>query len=161
AAIRSARKTITYAQYFYEEGPIGLELAEALAERCRAGVRAQVLLDAFGTLYIPAAYREAMERAGCEVSTFRPLNPFAVFGYGKGNNNRSHRRILVVDGRIGFTGGVGVSPKWLGDGRKEGHWRQTDVRLEGPVVAALQSAFVENWLEATGNVLGGEAYFPR
>jgi cardiolipin synthase A/B len=163
AAIRSARTTITYAQYFYEEGPIGLELAEALAERCRAGVRAHILLDGFGTLLIPAAYRDAMKQAGCEVSTFRPLSPLvllAPLGFGRGNN-RSHRRILVVDGRIGFTGGVGVSPKWLGDGRTEGHWRQTDVRLEGPVVARLQGAFVENWLEATGNVLGGDRYFPR
>ncbi len=162
-AIRSARETITYEQYFYEEGPIGLELAEALAERCRAGVRAHILLDGFGTLLIPAAYRDSMERAGCEVSTFRPLSPLVLltpFGFGRGNN-RSHRRILVVDGRVGFTGGVGVSPKWLGNGRKEGHWRQTDVRIEGPVVASLQGAFVENWLEATGNVLGGEPYFPK
>jgi cardiolipin synthase A/B len=162
-AIRSAQKTITYAQYFYEEGAIGLELAEALAERCRAGVRAHILLDGFGTLQIPAAYRDSMTRAGCEVSTFRPLSPMVLlspFGFGK-SNNRSHRRILVVDGRVGFTGGVGVSPKWLGNGRTKGHWRQTDVRLEGPVVARLQSAFVENWLEATGNVLGGDPYFPR
>jgi cardiolipin synthase len=104
-----------------------------------------------------------MQRAGCEVSTFRPFGPLfflTPLGYGK-SNNRSHRRILVVDGRVGFTGGVGVSPKWLGNGRKKGHWRQTDVRLEGPVVASLQGAFVENWLEATGNVLGGEPYFPR
>jgi cardiolipin synthase A/B len=162
-AIRSARQTITYAQYFYEEGSIGLELAEAFAERCRAGVRAHILLDGFGSLQIPAEYRDSMKRAGCEVSTFRPLSPLVVFtplGFGRGNN-RSHRRILVVDGRVGFTGGVGVSPRWLGNGRTEGNWRQTDVRLEGPVVASLQSAFVENWLEATGNVLGGERYFPR
>jgi cardiolipin synthase len=163
AAIRAARTTITYAQYFYEEGPIGLELAEALAERCRAGVRAHVLLDGFGTILIPAAYRDAMTDAGCEVATFRPLSPLVLltpFGFGK-SNNRSHRRILVVDGRVGFTGGVGVSPKWLGDGRTKGQWRQTDVRIEGPVVASLQGAFVENWLETTGNVLGGESYFPR
>jgi cardiolipin synthase len=161
-AIRSARETITYAQYFYEEGAIGLEVAEALAERCRAGVRTHILLDGFGSLLIPPEYLDSMKRAGCEVSTFRPLSPlvlFAALGFGR-SNNRSHRRILVVDGRIGFTGGVGVSPKWLGNGRKEGHWRQTDVRIEGPVVASLQSAFVENWLEATGNVLGGEPYFP-
>jgi cardiolipin synthase len=163
AAIRAARETITYEQYFYEEGPIGLEVAEALAERCSAGVRVHILLDGFGALYIPAEYTESMKRGGCEVATFRPLSPLVLltpFGFGKGNN-RSHRRILVVDGRVGFTGGVGVSPKWLGNGRKKGHWRQTDVRLEGPVVASLQGAFVENWLEATGNVLGGEPYFPH
>jgi cardiolipin synthase A/B len=162
-AIRSARKTITYAQYFYEEGPIGREIAEALADRCRAGVRAYILLDGFGTLQMPAAYRETMERAGCAVATFRPLSPFsllAAFGVGS-DNKRNHRRILVVDGRVGFTGGSGVSPKWTGDGRTEGHWRDTDVRIEGPVVAWLQGAFVENWLEATGDVLGGEPYFPK
>src|SRR4030095_8949014 len=100
AAIRSARETITYAQYFYEEGPIGLEVAEALSERCRAGVRVHILLDGFGTLQIPALYRESMTQAGCEVSTFRPLSPLVLltpFGIGKGDN-RSHRRILVVDG---------------------------------------------------------------
>jgi len=161
-AIRSARKTITYAQYFYEEGPIGLEIAQALSERCRAGVRAHILLDGFGTLAMPAAYRETLEQAGCAVATFRPLSPFsvvAVLGVGR-DNKRLHRRILVVDGGVGFTGGSGVSPKWMGDGRTEGHWRDTDVRLEGPVVARLQGAFVENWLAATGEVLGGESYFP-
>jgi len=163
AAIRSARETITYAQYFYEEGPIAREIAEAFADRCRAGVRAHILLDGFGTLQMPAEYRETMTRAGCQVATFRPLSPLslvAVFGVGRANK-RNHRRILVVDGRIGFTGGSGVSPKWMGDGRTKAHWRDTDVRVEGPVVASLQGAFVENWLDATNDVLGGESYFPR
>lgn len=161
-AIRSARETISYAQYYYEESTIGAEIAEALAERCRAGVRAHVLLDGFGTLAMPAAYRETMTQAGCEVATFRPLSPLslvAVFGLGR-SNKRNHRRLLVVDGQVGFTGGSGIGPKWLGNGRTEGHWRDTDVRVEGPVVAKLQGAFVENWLEATGTVLGGAPYFP-
>jgi cardiolipin synthase A/B len=161
-AIRSARRTISYAQYFYEEGPIGEEIAEALAERCRAGVRGHVLLDGFGAILMPAAYWETMTQAGCEVATFRPLSPLsllAAVGFGR-DNKRNHRRILVVDGQIGFTGGSGISPKWMGDGRTEGQWRDTDVRIEGPIVARLQGAFVENWLEATGNVLGGDSYFP-
>jgi cardiolipin synthase A/B len=161
-AIRSARQTISYAQYFYEEGAIGQEIAEALAERCRAGVRGHVLLDGFGASLMPTAYWETMTRAGCEVATFRRLSPLsllAAIGFGR-DNKRNHRRILVVDGQIGFTGGSGISPKWLGDGRTEGQWRETDVRIEGPIVARLQGAFVENWLEATGNVLGGDAYFP-
>jgi cardiolipin synthase len=163
AAIRSARTTITYAQYFYESGEMPQQIAEALADRCRAGIRAHVLLDGFGAFTMPAVYRKTMTDAGCEVVTFRPLSLLVVlgpFGFGK-DNNRSHRRILVVDGRVGFTGGVGVSPSWTGNGRTKDHWRQTDVRIEGPVVASLQGAFVENWLEATGTVLGGEAYFPR
>jgi cardiolipin synthase len=161
-AIRSARVTISYAQYFYEEGPIGREIADALAERCRAGVRAHILLDGFGTLAMPAAYREAMIGAGCEVATFRPLSPLTLLGmFGVGRDNkRNHRRMLIVDGQRGFTGGSGVSPKWMGDGRIEGHWRDTDVRIAGPIVSNLQGAFVENWLEATGNVLGGDLYFP-
>jgi cardiolipin synthase A/B len=161
-AIRAARQTISYAQYFYVEGPIGREIAEALAERCRAGVRGHILLDGFGALAMPAAYRETMTEAGCEVATFRPLSPLTplgLFGVGR-DNKRNHRRMLVVDGQVGFTGGSGVSPKWTGDGRTEGHWRDTDVRVEGPIVSRLQGAFVENWLEATGNVLGGAAYFP-
>ena len=163
AAIRSARETITYAQYFYVEGPIGREIADALADRCRAGVRAHILLDGFVTSQMPTEYWETMTRAGCEVATFRPLSPLsllAAVGFGRANK-RNHRRILVVDGRVGFTGGSGISPKWTGDGRTKGHWRETDVRVEGPVVASLQGAFVENWLDATSNVLGGESYFPR
>ncbi len=163
AAIRSARRTITYTQYVYEGGAIARALVEAFAERCRAGVRAHILLDGFGSLAMPAEYREVMKQAGCEVATFRPLSPLALlspFGLGR-DNKRNHRRILVVDGRVGFTGGSGVSQKWMGDGRTDGQWRDTDVRVEGPVVEFLQGAFAENWLETTGNVLGGEDYFPK
>ncbi|HXU90023.1 MAG TPA: phospholipase D-like domain-containing protein [Methylomirabilota bacterium] len=156
-AIRSAKKTITYAQYFYEDGPVAREVAEALSERCREGVGVNVLLDAFGTLSMPKAYAELMTRSGCHVAYFRPLSQYIFRRY----NNRNHRRILVVDGRLGFTGGSGVSRKWMGNGRVEHHWRDTDIRVEGPVVEYLQAAFAENWLETTGVVLGGETYFPR
>jgi cardiolipin synthase len=157
AAIRSARRTITVAQYSVADGLVTRDLAEALAERCRAGVAVHVLLDAFGALEIPAEYPPLMTQAGCEVVSFRPLQPTTLHRA----NNRNHRRILVVDGRIGFTGGSGLSRRWMGDGRTPEHWRETDVRVEGPVVYYLQGAFAENWLEATGAVLGGEAYFPR
>jgi cardiolipin synthase len=157
SAIRSAQKTITYAQYFYEDGPVSRDVAEALAERCRVGVGTNVLLDAFGTLAMPREYTELMTRSGCHVAYFRPLWQYIFRRY----NNRNHRRILVVDGRVGFTGGSGVSRKWMGNGRVAHHWRDTDIRVEGPVVEYLQAAFAENWLETTGVVLGGEAYFPR
>jgi cardiolipin synthase A/B len=157
AGLRSAKRTITYAQYYYEDGPVARDVAEALAERARAGVGVNVLLDAFGSLNIPSQYVDLMRAAGCHVEFFRPLSEFAIRRY----NNRNHRRIVVVDGRLGFTGGSGVSRKWMGNGRVPDHWRDTDVRLEGPVVEYLQAAFVENWLEATGMVLGGDAYFPR
>jgi cardiolipin synthase A/B len=155
-AISSAQRTISYAQYFYEDGPVARDVAEALAERCRAGVGVNVLLDGFGTLNMPADYVSLMKNSGCHVAYFRPLGSPAFRKY----TNRNHRRILVVDGRVGFTGGSGVSRKWMGNGRVEGHWRDTDVRVEGPVVDYLQAAFAENWLEATGIVLGGEGYFP-
>jgi cardiolipin synthase len=155
--IRSAKKTITYAQYFYEDGPVARDVAEALAERCRDGVGVNVLLDAFGTLSIPREFTELMTNSGCHVAYFRPLAQYIFRRY----NNRNHRRILVVDGRLGFTGGSGVSRKWMGNGRVAQHWRDTDIRIEGPVVEYLQAAFAENWLETTGVVLGGEAYFPR
>jgi cardiolipin synthase len=157
AGIHSAQRTITYAQYYYADGPVARDIAEALAERCRAGVGVNVLLDAFGSLGIPGEYLAIMRASGCHVVWFRPLSQYVFRRY----YHRNHRRILVVDGRVGFTGGAGVSRKWMGNGRTADHWRDTDVRVEGPVVEYMQAAFAEQWLEATGMVLGGEAYFPR
>jgi cardiolipin synthase len=156
-AIRGARTTITYAQYFYEDGPVARDLAEAFAERCRAGVGVNIILDAFGTVGMPAQYVDMLRHSGCHVAIFRPLTPLTWHRA----NYRNHRRILVVDGLVGFTGGSGVSEKWMGNGRVKNHWRDTDIRVRGPIVEYLQGAFVENWLETTGVVLGGEAYFPR
>jgi cardiolipin synthase A/B len=155
-AILAARQSINYAEYFWAEGAVAQQMADALAERCRAGVRVNVLLDGVGTLAMPGEHVDTMRRASCRVETFRPLGRWSV----RGHNNRNHRRILVVDGRVGITGGSGVSEKWTGDGRREGHWRDTDVRVEGPVVEWLQAAFVENWREATRELLGGADYFP-
>jgi cardiolipin synthase A/B len=154
-AIRSARRSITYAQYFYEDGRPAEQIVQAISERCRAGIRARVLLDAFGTLKMPVSLVQELETSGCYVAKFRPISPWTV----ENANNRNHRRIIVVDGRTGFTGGSGASSKWMGDGRQKGQWRETDVRVEGPIVNDLQGAFAENWLEATGEMLGGDAYF--
>jgi cardiolipin synthase len=155
AAIRSAQTSITYAEYFYADGGPARDIAEALAERCRAGVTAHVLLDGFGTLYMPREYVKLLRAAGCRVATFRPLGRWVSIGR---HNKRNHRRILVADGRVAVTGGSGVSDKWTGDGRIDGHWRDTDVRIEGPAVRNIQRAFFENWREATGELLGGEGY---
>ena len=153
-AVRSARHTITFAQYAYGQGPVANELVQALAERCRAGVGVDVLLDGFGSLQIPSEFIADLRRAGCWVVIFHPLDRPGTI------DHRNHRRILVIDGRIGFTGGAGVGRKWTGDGRRGDHWRDTDVRVEGPVVAELQRAFAENWREAAGDILAGDAYYP-
>ena len=155
AVIRSAQTSITYAEYFYADGGPAREIAEALAERCRAGVAAHVLLDGVGTLSMPDEYVKLLKGAGCHVATFRPLGRWVSLGR---HNKRNHRRVLVADGRVAVTGGSGVSEKWTGDGRLEGHWRDTDVRIEGPAARNVQSAFFENWREATGELLGGEPY---
>jgi cardiolipin synthase len=162
AAIRAAERSVTFAQYFYADGPIAEEIAGALAERCGAGVKGHVLLDAFGANAIPAALVARMRDAGCEVEWFRPLSlfrfltPWSLLRY----NNRSHRRIVVVDGTVGFTGGFGVSTAWTGNGRHPDVWRDTNVTITGPVVDALQAAFVRDWRSTTGRVLGGTDYFP-
>ena len=157
AAIRAARKTITLAQYVFEQGDPAADVARALAERCRAGVKVHVLVDGVGAIAMPSQYRDWLTEAGCQVVTFRPLTPWTL----DRANNRNHRRILVVDGRIGITGGSGTSGKWSGNGKQRGHWRDTDIRVEGPAVEQLQAAFAESWLEATGVAVGGADYFPR
>lgn len=157
AAIRAARRTITYEQYFWHEGRVATEFVDAFTDRCRAGVAVHILLDGFGALRISRASTSRLRDAGCAVAVFRPLHipvPARV-------DNRNHRRVLVVDGRVGFTGGAGLSDKWEGNGRSPEHWRDTGVRVTGPVVRYLQGAFVDTWVEATGVMLGGDAYFPR
>jgi cardiolipin synthase A/B len=161
-AIRGARKSITYAQYFYEDGVVAHEIAEAFAERCRAGVQVKILIDSLGGGGLPQDIRDLWKKSGCRlewferIKVFQLITPWELLNY----NHRSHRRILVIDGKIGFTGGHGVNDAWIGDGRTAEHWRQTDVRVEGPVVQQLQAAFVESWRRATGDVLGDDAYFP-
>ena len=155
-AIRGARHTITFANYLYEKGPISDDMAAAFAERCRAGVKVHVLLDATGSSKMPKRLRETMREAGCEVEMFHPVSVFTF----RRVNHRNHRRILVVDGRVAFVGGTGVGEQWMGDGRTPDHWRQTDARVTGPVVRAIQAAFAEPWRETTGVILGGDEYFP-
>ena len=155
-AVRGARKTITFANFVYEPGEIARELATAMAERCRAGVKVHVLLDAVGSNRMDRTHQAILRDAGCEVALYGPLRPLAIRRF----NHRNHRRVVVVDGRVGFTGGIGVGEPWTGNGRQPGHWRQTDVQLEGPVVRVLQAAFAETWRETTGRLLGGDEYFP-
>jgi cardiolipin synthase len=161
-AIRGARKSITYAQYLYQNGAIAYELAEAFAERCRAGLTVKLLLDSHGGGKIPEDIPQLLTDAGCQLEWFRRvklfqfITPWELLNY----NYRNHRRILVIDGTLGFTGGHGVAEEWTGDGRTDGKWRDTDVQVEGPIVQQLQAAFVESWRDTTGHILGGDLYFP-
>jgi cardiolipin synthase A/B len=161
--IKTAKSTITFAQYLYEDGSISYEFARALSDRCRAGVQAHILIDNQGSQKIPGEIPTMMRDAGCHVEFFRRVEAQQVFLPWKllKYNYRNHRRVLVIDGRVGFTGGYGISEAWTGDGRTEDHWRETNARMEGPVVKYLQAAFTESWLEATGTLLGGDGYFPR
>jgi cardiolipin synthase len=162
-AIRAARKSITYAQYLYKGGQIAHELAEAFAERCKAGVQVKLLIDDHGGSEMPKEIPVLWRESGCDLRWFRRirlfqfLTPWELLTY----NYRNHRRILVIDGKVGFTGGHGVSEAWTGDGRTKGRWRDTDVEIEGPIVQQLQAAFVESWRETTGELLGDDLYFPK
>jgi len=155
-AIRGAQHTITFETYIYWSGAIGQQFAQALAERARAGVRVHVMLDWLGSGDIDEAYVKQMEEAGIEVRRYNPLRWDTVARM----NNRTHRKLLVVDGRVGFNGGVGIADPWTGNAQDPQHWRDTHFRVEGPVVAQMQSAFLDNWIEVSGHVLHGVAYFP-
>ncbi|MEO5660814.1 MAG: phospholipase D-like domain-containing protein [Polaromonas sp.] len=156
AAIRSAQHSITFETYIYWSGDIGREFADALTERAKAGVKVHVLLDWLGSAKISASYLEEMRAAGVEIRKFHKPNWYNLTRL----NNRTHRKLLVIDGKTGFTGGVGIAPKWTGNGQDAEHWRDSHFRIEGPVVAQMQAVFMDNWLKVTGQVMHGEAYFP-
>jgi len=156
SAIRSAQKTITFETYIYWSGQIGKAFADALSERSRAGVKVHVLLDWVGSGRMEGGLLEEMRSSGIEVEKYHPLRWYNLSRI----NNRTHRKLLVVDGKIGFTGGVGVADKWLGHAEVEEHWRDAHFQLEGPAVAQLQAAFMDNWIKTQGEVLHGAEYFP-
>ncbi|MEJ8815886.1 phospholipase D-like domain-containing protein [Variovorax ureilyticus] len=155
-AIRGARHTITFETYIYWSGDIGKQFADALAERAKAGVRVHVLLDWVGSGRIDKAFLNEMEAAGVQIRKYHKPNWYDVWRM----NNRTHRKLLVVDGRVGFTGGVGIAPKWTGDAQDAEHWRDSHYKVEGPVVAQMQAVFMDNWVKVSGDVLHGEGYFP-
>ena len=156
AAIRAAKSTITFETYIYWSGSIGREFVDALQERARAGVRVHVLLDWVGSLKMEQALLDEMKQAGVQVERFHEPE----WSQWNKLNNRTHRKLLVVDGRIGYTGGVGIADHWRGQARNPQEWRDSHFRVEGPVVAQMQSVFLDNWMRVTGDVLHGDAYFP-
>jgi len=155
-AIRDAKRTITFETFIYWSGVIGKTFAEALSERAREGVRVHVLLDWVGAGKMEDTLLTQMKNAGVEVLKYHPLR-----WYNLGRlNNRTHRKLLVVDGRVAFTGGVGIADEWLGNAEDPDHWRDSHYRVTGPVVAQMQAAFMDNWIETQSEVLHGEEYFP-
>ncbi|WP_300655481.1 phospholipase D-like domain-containing protein [Hydrogenophaga sp.] len=156
AAIRSAQVSITFETYIYWSGDIGRAFADALAERARQGVKVHVLLDWVGSAKMDDSLVDLMTQAGVQVERFHPPH-WSHLGR---LNNRTHRKLLITDGRLGFTGGVGVAPQWTGRGHDPEHWRDTHFQVEGPVVAQMQSVFIDNWIKVTGDVLHGPDYFP-
>ncbi len=158
-AIAGARQTIDFETYIYWSGEIGRKFAAALSERARAGVKVHVLLDWVGSDRIDRALVQTMQKAGIKVERYHKPPWFRIYNW-QNFNNRTHRKLLVVDGRIGFTGGVGIADEWMGNAQDENHWRDSHYRVEGPVVAEMQSVFMDNWLQATGEVLHGDGYFP-
>jgi cardiolipin synthase len=155
-AIRAARRTITFESYIYWSSETGREFTAALSERARAGVHVHVLLDWAGSQKASRADLTRMKEAGVEVVMYRPLRWYSLDRV----NHRTHRKLLIVDGRIGFTGGVGIADQWQGHGQDRDHWRDSQFRVEGPVVAQLQAAFMDDWFEVKGAVLDGHGYFP-
>ena len=156
AAIKGAKSTITFETYIYWAGDIGREFANALAERARSGVKTHVLLDWVGSAKMDDAMVEEMRSAGVEVQKYHPPH-WSHLGR---LNNRTHRKLLVVDGKIGFTGGVGIAPEWTGHAQDPDHWRDSHFEVRGPVVAQLQAVFMDNWIKTSGHVLQGDGYFP-
>ena len=146
--IRGAGRTIDLLTFVYWKGEVGERFAEALAERARAGVRVRVLLDGWGAHAIDTSCVAMMKAAGVQVRWFRPLSRFQLHKA----NHRTHRKVLIVDEAVGFTGGVGIADEWDGDARNEHEWRDTHFRVRGAAVDGLRSAFLDNWLE-TDDVL--------
>ena len=155
-AIRSAKKTITFETYIYWEGKVGQAFADALSERARAGVNVNVTIDWVGSITMDEDQLQQMQKAGVHVVRYRPLHWYNLARL----NNRTHRKLLVVDGAVGFTGGVGIGDPWQGHAQDPDHWRDIHFRVEGPVVSQFQSAFNDNWIKTTGAVLNGADYFP-
>jgi cardiolipin synthase len=157
ADVRAARHSITIEAYIYWDGEIGLEFAEALAERSRSGVAVKILLDAVGSATIGRRILETLEAGRCQLAWFNAIRWYALGAI----NHRTHRKTLLVDGRVAYTGGAGIADHWRGFAQDPDHWRDTQIRLEGPGTLPLQTGFAQNWLETTGEIISGPLFFPE
>ncbi len=155
-AIGGAQTSITIEAYIYWAGKIGLVFAQSLAARAKAGVKVKILLDAIGSASIGSEVLETLEAGGCQVDWYNPIHWYTLGRF----NNRTHRKSLIVDGQIAFTGGAGIADHWLGNAEGPDHWRDMQIRLEGPAVTPLQTGFAQNWQKSTGELLTGSLYYP-
>jgi len=156
-AIACATRSITFETYIYWSGQVGNQFAAALIERAHAGVQVHVMLDWVGSKRIDDKLIDRMQHAGIQIVRYHALRWYSVARI----NNRTHRKVLIIDGHVGFTGGVGIADQWSGHAQDPDHWRDMHFRVEGPVVGQMQAAFLDNWIKTTGNVLHGDAYFPN
>ncbi|MDP2054440.1 MAG: phospholipase D-like domain-containing protein, partial [Acidobacteriota bacterium] len=156
AAIKGAERSITIEAYIYWAGEIGLTFARALAERAAHGVRVKILLDAVGSSTVGNEILEILRHGGCHVAWYNPIRWNRL----RRLNNRTHRKSLIIDGRIGFTGGAGIADHWTGDAQDDQHWRDLQIRMEGPAVRPLQTGFAQNWLECTRELVTGPDFYP-
>jgi cardiolipin synthase len=154
--IAKAERTITMEAYIYWAGDIGRRFAEALAGKAQQGVSVKLLLDAVGSATISDDILDILTKSGCKIAWYHPVHWYSI----KRVNNRTHRKSLIIDGRVGYTGGAGIADHWLGNAQDPEHWRDVQIRIEGPAVAALQSGFAQNWLETTNELVSGEDYYP-
>jgi cardiolipin synthase len=155
-AIRRAQASVTFEQFIFRD-EIGLEFCNALGDAAKRGVEVRVLLDWVGAKEIDAGALDCLRDSGAQVELYHEP---ALRHLGR-LNNRTHRKLMVVDGRIGYTGGACVGREWTGNAQDPQHWRDTHYEVEGPVVAQMQSAFVDNWIKTSGTVLHGDRYFPK
>lgn len=157
-AIRGAQRTITLETYIWASGHISNEFITALSERARAGVKVHALVDGMGGLKFNRSDRDRLREAGVELHIYGREHWWQI----KANiNHRTHRKILVIDGKVGFTGGMCIADSWLGNAHVKDLWRETQVRVEGPAVRQMQAVFAHNWMQTTSSLLLGEDYFPK
>jgi cardiolipin synthase A/B len=155
--LRAAKRTITVQMYYSQPGAVADTMAEVLKERARAGVRVLFVLDAFGSQNLKKEWADGLRAAGVELELLRQLHWYSLHNA----SDRSHVRVVVIDGEIGYTGGFGLADYWLGNGRSRDQWRETNVRFEGPAVMGLQAAFAAAWAECTGELIAGDIFFPK
>ena len=155
--LHAARRTITVQMYYSRPGAVADTLAAILKERARAGVRVLLVLDAFGSQALKKEWADSLRASNVEVALLRQLHWYSLHNA----SDRSHVRVVVIDGEIGYTGGFGLADYWLGDGRHKDQWRETNVRFEGPSVMGLQAAFAAAWAECTGELIAGDIFFPK